>query len=113
MMQSGQEVNPLLVHSGQVTAQPTKDGGPRLRAKATRDFLLDLDHAKIALSQIVIKGHDESMHEAQDQLLKGMQALQQIANIISSQRTAGPLFSERRRVGSNASLHQCLIAAVI
>lgn len=40
-----QQVNPLFSESGEVAANTTEHDGPLLTTKATRDFLLYLDHA--------------------------------------------------------------------
>lgn len=47
----------------------TKHDDALLEAYAARDFLLDFDHAQVALGLVVIKGYSKVMQEPQHRLL--------------------------------------------
>ena len=59
LVQGMQEIHPLLVQGGKITAQSTEHLQAHLGAQAARDFLLHFEHAQVALSLIVIKRHSE------------------------------------------------------
>ena len=69
----------LLAHGGQVAAQGGGLLGSRPTAKAAGDFLLNLKHAEVALSQVIVKGHVEIIEERQHLLALCIEALGQIA----------------------------------
>src|SRR5262249_25493635 len=94
-LQRRQQRQTFFVQPGQIAANAGKGLGESLAPEATGDLLLHFDHAKIALSQIVIKIHPKILQESQDRLLMFAQAIKQIAG--------GTLFasptSTRRRNG--------------
>lgn len=54
---------------GEITADATEPLHPQLSVQTSRDLLLYLEHAQIALSLIVIKRNGEIIEEDQHQLL--------------------------------------------
>ena len=78
-LQSRQQRHALFAQRGQIAANARKGFRSRHAAEAAGDLLLHLDHAQIALRQIVIKIHAEVFQEAQDRLLVFAQPIQQIA----------------------------------
>src|SRR5215469_8659028 len=95
-LQSRQQRQTLFAQRGQIATNASKGPGESLAAEAAGDFLLHFDHAKIPLSQIVIKIHPQILQEGKDGLLLFAQAIKQIAS--------GTLFaspsSTRRRNGT-------------
>ena len=78
LLESRQERKPLLAQRGQIAADAAKAGEPLIRAKAARDFLLDFEHAQIALGLIVVKVDPQIFQEAEDRLLVFAQPVEQV-----------------------------------
>src|SRR5438874_6573732 len=106
-------MNPLLAHGGQVTTKATKDGGSLRSTKTARDLLLHLHHPNILFRQIIIERHNELMHKPQDQRMILSQAMQQVAHLISPQRTSCAFFSLRWGIGCDPLLNQLQIALFV
>ena len=68
-LQRRQQRQTLFAQRGQIAANAAKGLGESLAPKAAGDLLLHFDHAKISLSQIVIKIHPKILKESQDRLL--------------------------------------------
>jgi hypothetical protein len=56
----------LLLESGQIAANATKDFSPLAGTETFGDLLLEFQHPNIALSLIVIKGHSQGMDKSQE-----------------------------------------------
>src|SRR5689334_15363467 len=78
-LQSRQQRHALFAQRGQIASNAAKGFGSSNAAEAPGDLLLYFDHAKISLSQIVIKIHTKILQEGQNSLLVFAQPIKQIA----------------------------------
>jgi len=69
----------VLAQRRNVSANAAEVGGTFRAAKTPGDFLFDLEHAQVALSLIIIKGHGEVVHEGEDRLAMRAQPIEQIS----------------------------------
>ena len=53
LIESRKQFHPLFSERGEIAANATKHDNTLLAAKTSRDFLLDLDHPKVALRLVV------------------------------------------------------------
>ena len=65
LVESRQQGKTLLAQRRKIAADATKASEPLISAKATGDFLLDLDHAQIAFGLIVAKWHGKIQQKGQ------------------------------------------------
>lgn len=77
-LQSRQERDILFAQGGQIAANAAKSLSPSHSAKTSRNLLLELDHAHIPLSQIVVEWHPQVFQEAEESLLVFTQAIKQV-----------------------------------
>lgn len=111
-----EEINALFSESGEVAANTTEHGDPLLRSEAPRDFLLDFDHAQIALGLIVVKGDRKIEEKPQYSPLAHREAIQQITRwvLFGSPWFSLPLFRFLRWWGRGISQiafsQECIIA---
>ena len=78
-LQSLQQRHALFAQSGQIASNAAKGLGVSLIAEAPGDPLLQFDHAKISLRQMVLKIHPQIFQEGQCRLLVIAQPIKQIA----------------------------------
>src|SRR5581483_12402634 len=78
-LQSGQERKTLFTQGRDIATNTAKRLRACQTAEATRHFLLHFNHAQIPLGQIVVKLHAQIFQEAEDGLLMGAQAVEQVA----------------------------------
>src|SRR5438270_12657039 len=88
-LQSRQEREFLFAQRGQIAANPAKSVCTSKTAETARDLLLDLDHAQIAFSEVVVKIHAQIFQKAEDGFLVFVQAVEQISG---GTLFASPLF---------------------
>ena len=99
-LQRRQHRHPLFAQRGHIAANARKGLSTSHTAEAAGDFLLDLDHAKISLGQILVKIHPQILEEVEDGFLLFAQAIEQIASVTLF---ASPPFSRGSR-GPRVSL---------
>src|SRR6266487_3339891 len=97
-LQRRQQRQTLFAQRRQITANASKGLSESLAPEAAGDFLLDLDHAKISLGQIIVKIHPKILQEGEDGLLLFAQAIQQIASVTLFASTPFPRGSRCPRV---------------
>src|SRR5713226_2420216 len=68
----------MLASSRNVTTDLAKDARAFVTAKTARDFLLELQHANVALGLVVVKRYVEIVHEREYFWLMLLQVVQQI-----------------------------------
>ncbi len=90
LFQSRKPRQSLFAQGREIAANATKGVGSRETAKAARNLLLHFDHAQISLSQIIVKGHRQVVHEGQDSVLLLAQAIQQVAGSTLFAPSFGP-----------------------
>ena len=78
--QSSQNMSALLAECGKIAPDAEKSFGPRQTAEATRDLLLDFDHANISLGKVIGKGYGEVFQEAEHSVLANAESIKQIAS---------------------------------
>jgi len=93
-LQSRQERKSLFAQRGHIATNAAKSLCASKTAETARDLLLDLDHAQIPLSEIVVKIHAQIFQKAEDGFLVGTQAVEQISG---GTLWAAPLFPRRGR----------------
>src|SRR5215213_2609082 len=68
-----------MLTSGREIASDTAEVPGSIRSsKAARDFLLQLDHPQVTFRTIVVEGHSEVRHEAQDFIAAALQSFDEI-----------------------------------
>ena len=77
-MESSDDVAALFANSRDVTANGTECFGAIQSTEGARDFLFELDHADIALSQIVVEGDIEVVHESESAILVLIESVKKI-----------------------------------
>ena len=97
-LQRRQQRQTLFAQRRQITANASKGLSESLAAEAAGDFLLQLDHAKISLGQIIVKIHPQILQEGEDGFLLFAQAIQQIARVTLFASTPFPRWSSCPRV---------------
>src|SRR6266568_6977557 len=80
-LQRGQQRQTLFAQGGQIATNSTKRLCPSKTTETAGDLLLDLDHTKIALGEIVVKIHAQILEEGEDGFLLFAQAIEQIASV--------------------------------
>src|SRR5712692_7771854 len=78
-LQSRQERKSLFAQRGHIATNAAKSLCASKTAETARDLLLDLDHAQIPLSEIVVKIHAQIFQKAEDGFLVDAQAVKQIS----------------------------------
>ena len=71
--------SPLLTKRGKIAANAEKRFSTRQTTETTRNFLLDFDHANIALCLRVVKRNVKAFQEAQHRILVLGESVEQIA----------------------------------
>ena len=79
-LQSRQQRQTLFAQRGQIAANARKGLSTSDATEAAGDFLLNLDHPKISLGQIIVKIHSKILQEGQNRLLMFAQPIKQIAS---------------------------------
>src|SRR6266702_5190778 len=97
-LQRRQQRQTLFAQRRQITANASKGLSESLAAEAAGDFLLDLDHAKISLGQIIVKIHTKILQEVQNSFLMFPQTIEQIARVTLFASTPFSRVSRRPRV---------------
>ena len=78
-LQSRQQRDVLFAQGGQIAPNAAKSLSTREGAKTSRNLLLELDHAHISLSLVVVKIHAEIFQETEEGVLVFAQAIEQVA----------------------------------
>src|SRR6266700_3635476 len=97
--QSRQQRDVLFAQGGHIAPNAAKSLSPSDGAKTARNLLLELDHAHIPLSLVVVKIHTEIFQEAEEGVLVFAHAIEQVAGrtlLVSSPCAWG---SRRPRMG--------------
>ncbi len=79
LFQGVEQRSTLFAQGREVSADATKGGGSGEAAKAAGNLLLDLDHAQVPFSLVIVKGHRQIGYEGQHGVLLLAQPIQQVA----------------------------------
>ena len=110
--QSSQDMSTLLAECREIAANTEKCLGTGQTAEATRDLLLDFDHANIALCLRIVEWHRKTLQEAQYGLLMLAESVEQIAcGTLFAPSSFERLLAGRRirRIGLIAFLQERLV----
>src|SRR5437867_9717631 len=79
LLECQQDLQALLAQRREITADAAKDRHPLFGTEAARDLLLNLDHAQIALGEVVIERHGKIVQEAEYGPFALRESIQQVA----------------------------------
>src|SRR5258707_12763560 len=92
-LQRRQQRQTLFAQGGQIAANESKGLSASNATEAAGDLLLNFDHAKISLCEIIVKIHTKVLQEVQDGFLMFTQAIEQIASVTLFASTPFPRWS--------------------
>src|SRR5260221_12250582 len=91
----------LLVHRRKITPDATKRGRSSIAAKRSGDLLLNFDHTKIPLREIVGKGHRQVVEKGQHLICPVQQVIEQVLGgaLLGPSTAFARAYLDRRRLG--------------